>query len=337
MAGLLAAVGLLVAIDTGPSEAKPQSGSDAIQREIDQAQAFYRQKREQVEAQVNAQLGVDYAELYGVFQAKMRELKMKESMISRSPDAAERKTLRAVLRGEYQDPKLYKFLEAHSAFENEIENDHQFLGEYLSRLNSILENLIEQDPLLQYAFESSEFRQQYGTVLRRVVWRATQLKGVSAETVPLNVHSMFANKAKIPILIRLTPAAFSSLSYLRSTLLHELEHAIFYKDRRFSDAKQFAGGATQPADGPFAHYFTSLDPVDPTYQYHLIQEYYSFKAQVLFQEKVGERRHYALKASDRARITSMLEWTQSQLNAKNASFIAAHPTPPVVPLIERFY
>ena len=310
---------------------------EEIQKKIEDAQAFYQAKYRVIEDQVNQMFGINFSELKKQYEVKMNEINMKMSIIEKIDNPIEKDIKTKELQNEYQDPELYKYIEANSFYENEIEKDHMFVGELLDRLEKILETVVQKDPIFKYAYYSGEFKSHYGLVLKRVVWSSTTLQNVSAETSPINVHSVFGDKTKIPALIKYTPIAFFNLAFLRSIVIHELNHACFYKDPGFSDVTQFSGGATEKAEGNATHYFKSLNPYNPTYQYHLIHEYYSFKTQLIFDSLAENTPYFRLDAANKQNTENMLNWTYSQFNDSNKKFVADHPDPPIMKIINKFY
>lgn len=308
-----------------------------IQKKIQEAQTFYQAKYRTIEEQVNQMFQINFSELKQQYESKMNEINMKSSIIDKIDDPLQKDAEMKKLQAEYQEPDLYKYIEANSYYENEIEKDHLFAGELLERLENILEMVSQKDPVFKYAFYSGEFKNQYGLVLKRVVWGSTTLQNVSAETSPINVHSVFGDKTKIPALIKFTPIAFYNLAFLRSIVIHELNHACFYKDPAFADVTKFSGGAMEKAEGGATHYFKSLNPYNPTYQYHLIHEYYSFKTQLIFDELTEDTPYFRLDPANKKNTENMLNWTYSQFNDANKKFIEQNPNPPIMKVITKFY
>lgn len=307
-----------------------------IDQKIKFALSRYQTKFVELEDEVNRHFDINFGELRSEFETAMVQVRNKMALIEhiKEPHAREPK-LRA-LQDEYADERLYQFIDAYYYFANELEKDHAFVGDFLSMLEEILEMVIERDPLFKYAFNSREFQSRYGLILKRVVWKPGILKNASAETIPINVHSVFADKARIPVLMKLTPAAFSSSAFLRSILIHELSHVYFYKLPKYSDVKKFEGVAKEPESDSFVHYFKQLNPREPTFQYHLIQEYYGFKAQLLYHNRAPLSRYHQLDEDNLKSTKSMLHWTYSELSKKNKAFVKANPEPPVSVLIYRF-
>ena len=310
---------------------------EEIDSQIKAAQELYQTKLRSLEGQVNEIFQINFLKLSKELQIQMNERRLMSSFLNEIPDPHKREELLVSLKKEYAGERLDRFIEATAYLENEIEKDHLFVEKLLSSLEAVLDGVIQKDPIFRYAFLSPEFRNRYGLILRRVVWQAAQLRNVSAETGPLNVHSVFADKRKVPFLIKVTPFAFSSPSFLRSILIHELNHVYFYKEPPFSDARQFSSAAQQAPAGILTRYFKELNPFHPSYQYYLVHEYYSFKSQLLFDEKVRQSPSFRLSEADKKHVEKMLDWTYSQLNQKNKDFVQKNPNPPILPLIEKFY
>jgi len=320
------------------SQAAIQNPTDQeLSSMIDEAKGLYGSKYQVVKGQVSELFGIDISEYKRAHQSEINQLNLKISLIEKIEDSKERERRLQMLEKEYEDSDLFQYLEAYYYLQNEMAKDHLFVGRYLSTLEKLTELLIQKDPIFQYAFLSKEARARQGLILTRVVWQIGIAHNVCIVTEPLNLHSVFANKAKIPMLIRITPFAFHSLAYIRSLLLHELNHVYMYRDPVFSDAKRFGGKAIARAKGRFTHYFKSLNPISPSYQYHLIHEYYSFKSQLMFDEIIEDDPFYRLDPTNRKNIKQMFDWTYSQLNKANKKFVDANPIPPVFKLIQRFY
>ena len=311
---------------------------EGLAKKIADTQAYYQTKYKSAAEEVNKTFGIDFYAMKAEFDATMNQYGMKQSLIDKIEDPIEKNLKMKELEQEYQDPRLYQYIEAYYYFENEVEKDHEFVGELLTRLENILELATQKDACFRYLFNSPEFRKEFGLCVKRVVWGGnTSLQSVSAETTPLNVHSVFGDKTKLPILIKFTPLAFTSLPFLRSIMIHELNHVCFYKDPQFSDVTKFSGGATQKAEGEHTHYFKTLNPFNPTYQYHLIHEYYSFKTQLIFNKRVPDSPLFKLDDANLKNTQGMLDWSYSQLSDSNKQFVKEHPDPPIMRWLDQFY
>lgn len=332
---LLPIIFLLITLN---SQAEIQNPTDQeLSYMIKEANVLYNSKYQVVEQEVSKLFGIDISEYKRTHQSQIDQLNLKMSLIEKIEDPEEEKKHFRILEKEYENSDLFQYLEAYYYLQNDMEKDHLFVGKYLTILEKLTDLVIKKDPIFQYAFLSKEYQKDQGLILTRVVWQIAISRNVCIATQPLNLHSVFANKTKIPMLIRITPTAFYSLSYLRSLLVHELNHVYMYRDPILSDTKRFGGKAIARAKGKFTHYFKSMNPVNPSYQYHLIHEYYSLKSQLMFDEVVGEDPFYRLDEGNRKNIEQMLSWTYSQLNKDNKEFVKANPIPPVFNLIQRFY
>ena len=310
---------------------------EQLQAKIELARQVYEAKYQTLEEEVSRLFNINFAEYKKNYEEQMNQLNFKTSIIEKLQDQAEKERQLHQLEKEYRDSELFRYLEADRYLQNEMQKDHLFVGRYLSLLEEVVSAVIAKDPILSYAFHSRESENRLGLILTKVVWESGTFHDVSAVTKPLNLHSVFADKTKIPMLIDITPLAFPSLAFLRSIIIHELNHVYMYKDPVFSDVRRFAGAAVAPANGPFSHYFKSMNPFNPSYQYYLIHEYYSFKTQLIFDDLAGNTPFFRLDDANRENIKQMLKWSYDQLNEENKQFIERHPDPPILKLIERFY
>lgn len=253
-----------------------------------------------------------------------------------SPLAVASETLsdRSRLELETMIEEAWQYHKTHHG-QNNLEKDHGFIGAMLEKFETILDRLISEDPFFRALIKSPEYQNQWGLILTRVVWQSELGRDISGETVQLKNYSPFADPSKAPMLIKLTPLAFTSLPFLRSILLHELNHVCFFKDPRFSDPRRFQGAALQSSKGVMRHYFSRLDPRDPSYQFYLIHEYYSFKSQLLFDEQMEPI--FRLDPLSKARFEKMMEWTYAQMNAPNQKFVKLNPLPPISVQLRWFY
>jgi hypothetical protein len=317
---------------------KTQNLSDKeLQVTITKAKKLYENKFREVQPYINKLFGINFLEYKQNYQAQIEQLTSKISLIEEIPDSQEKERLFRMLKKEYEDKELFRYLEVHLYLQNEIAKDHLFAGKYLAELERIVEEVIQKDNLFRYVFNSKEFQNRNGLILTRVVWQISASRNVSMDTQPLNLHAVFADKSKTPVLIRITPLAFHSLAFLRSLLIHELNHAYMFRDPIFSNVERFSGEAIAPAKGKFTHYFKILNPTSPSYQYYLIHEYYGLKAQLMFDGIVEEEPFYKLDEKNKKNIEEMLTWVYSQLNVRNKKFVESNPTPSVFNLIRRFW
>ncbi len=278
---------------------------------IQTAHRAYDQKVRSLEKEVNALFQIDFTEASKTYGPEMRALETKISVAAKLDDPAIRRQRIQQIQNEYRNSELDRYLQAFYYLQNELEKDHRFVGEYLSLLEEALDKLIREDPFFSTIFLSQKFKDKNGLILKRVAWQPSRLYNVSAETSPLKIHSLFADTSRTPILIKLTPAAFSSPAFLRSILIHEINHALLYKDPLLSKAEILAG------------------PVSPSYQYYLLHEYYGLKAQILWDDE-PRNTNWKLDEANRENIGKMLEWTYAQLSEKNKKFVTQNPNPPIM-------
>ena len=227
--------------------------------------------------------------------------------------------------------------------ENELARSHLLKARCMEAYEKIVDSLIQADPLFNYFFLSPEYRQQHGLLLKRVVW---ELEGGSSSTKPLDAYTLFTDRTQTPFLIKVGPAAFASLAFLRSILIHELNHLLIYKepvfDPLFADLKQggAASGASSPkpttAGGSYSFFFNLRHGGTSGHQYFLIHEYYSFRAQLLYDETAPESPTHRLSPGDRAQTEKLAQWAFGQLSPRNKRFIQEHPDPPIQAYLLKF-
>jgi hypothetical protein len=316
---------------------KRNTTDEELVSKIQEAKHLYGQKYREVEKKAGVMFKIDFGNQRTNLEGQMHQLDLKLSMIKNIQDPEEQALRLRQLEEEYADSDLLPAMQAYHYVQNEMEKDHRFVGQYLAMLEEIVDVVIQKDPMFRYMFHSDEFERDQGLILTRVVWKAGVDVNVSAVTKPLNLHSVFADKVKIPMLITITPIAFHSLAFLRSILLHEVNHAYMFRDIVFSDVNRFSGGAIEPAKGNFTHYFKMMNPVSPSYQYHLIHEYYSLKAQLLFDDFMVGDAIYKLDKGSKENIKQIMQWSYSQLNEKNKAFTDTNDTPPVFDTILSYY
>lgn len=323
-------------IDEKFSEASPFSSEEGILlQKLEQSRELYKSKSHALAREIGRRFQMDFVQASKQYQEKRKELLQKTALLSKMGDLKQRNLELAELQASFQDPSFQRFLEASYAFENEMQKDHVFVGEMLARLEEILRLVIQQDPLFSYVFESKEFRERHGLLLKRVVWSIEAGMEVFAQTAPLDVYTVFADPAKAPMLVRFSSGAFQSVSFLRSVAIHELCHIYFYKE--LAGMEKFMGIAKalpQPSSG---HTAGSKNLLSPAYQYFLVHEYYGFKTQLLFDEKFSGTSSYRLDAETVKYVGKMKDWTFSQLNERNRRFVEENPVPPVIHWIKQYY
>lgn len=325
---------LYLAFSSQRSSYNIQNLSDKeLQAMIVRARKLYEDKFRRIEPYINKRFGINFWQEQQNYQAQMEQLVFKMSLIEEIAEPQEKEQRFHMLEKEYENSGLINYLQAWLYLQNEIEKDHLFVGEYLAMLEEIVGAVIQKDALFRYVVSSREFQDEHGIILTKVVWQISASRSVPVDTQPLNLHSVFANKAKTPVLIRITPSAFYSLAFLRSLLIHELNHVCMFRDTVFSDLERFSGKAIASAQGAFTHYFKILNPNAPSYQYYLVHEYYGLKTQLMFDDIVPASPFYKLDEKNKKNIEQMFVWVSSQLNEKNKKFVEANPDPLVFKLI----
>jgi len=222
--------------------------------------------------------------------------------------------------------------------ENELERNHLLRAKSLQAYEEILDEIISTDPIFAYFFNSSEYRATGGLLLTRVVWELSGSKSSSAH--PLATYTVFADRARTPFLIKVSPAAFSSLSFLRSIVLHELNHVLLYRDPLFAGLDRPSSleenQPTRLSSSKYSLFFNLQYGGTTDYQYHLVHEYYAFKTQLLYDDLAPHNPYYRLMPSDRTHIEHLYEWALGQLSGQYKAFVEAHPDPPLLPYLTRF-
>ncbi len=282
--------------------------------------------------QVDQRLGIDYRALDGRFGASYREWREKRAIIASMHDEAARQQARQRLDGIFHTPEALQYLEGRLVLENLLESDHRLKARRLQGCDEILEALIASDPLFRYFFHSPEYQRRYGLLLKRVVWASAE--GTSAATRPLETYTMFADRRRLPILIMITPAAFKSLPFLRSILIHELNHVVLYKEPLGAVSEPIASDAgalpSPPPATPYSRSFMKRHGGSNDYQQHLIHEYYAFTAQLLYDDRAASDSQQPLAPEDRWHIEHLRQWTFQQLSPPARAFVQQHPEPPVM-------
>ncbi len=314
------------------SAASPKLVDQDTSQLLSEAQALYNQKFKETENLILLRYKIQYSEYISKYQDQLLLYRDREAQVYKEKNRSLRITLLKKLQQDFPDAEMKKAAEIFYVFQNEMERDHAFTGNFLSKLEKVLEKVIQEDDFFRWIFVSSEFRNRYGLVLREVVWQIEQGSDLSGQTVPLNVHSFFLDNSKTPILVKLSPQAFKSLPFLRSILMHEANHVLMFKHPLFRNAEIFSGPAVRPAEGPYSHYFSKLNPSDMLYQFYLVHEYYGFQTQLLMSEVCGKDPKCRLEDRHQVYFQKALEWTFHELNSSNQGFVKKHPEPPAVRL-----
>jgi hypothetical protein len=170
------------------------------------------------------------------------------------------------------------------------------------------------------------------------VWELSGSKSSSAQ--PVTTYAVFADRVHTPFLIKVSPPAFSSLSFLRSIVIHELNHVLLYREPMFEGLDRPSSlDASQPtklSSSKYSLFFNLQYGGTSEYQYHLVHEYYAFKTQLLYDDLAPNTPYYHLMPADRTHIEHLYEWSLGQLSEEYKAFVKEYPDPPLLPHIKRF-
>lgn len=321
---------------TGPSW---DGVNQALATRIEAAQAEYLATRHTILQRINQWFRIDYEALYRRYDAHDREYRQQLEAVEKIQDDEAKRKERERLRATYDTPEYRQYAEARLVLENELERNHLLRAKSLQAYEEILDELIRADPVFAYFFHSSEYRATGGLLLTRVVWELSGSKSSSAH--PLATYTVFADRTRTPFLIKVSPAAFSSLSFLRSIVLHELNHVLLYRDPLFAGLDRPSSleenQPTKLSSSKYSLFFNLQYGGTTDYQYHLVHEYYAFKAQLLYDDLAPPHNpYYRLMPSDRTHIEHLYEWALGQLSGQYKAFVEAHPDPPLLPYLKRF-
>ena len=283
---------------------------------------------------VNQRFGIDYAKLDEAYHAWCEEYQRRLSAIEAVPDEARRQREKRALEASLASEAL-QYLEAKLYLDNELDRDHLLKARRLQGCEEILDMLTARDPLLRRFFHSPDYQRRYGLLLTRMVWALAE--GASAWTKPLDTYTMFTDRTRMPFLITVSPTAFTSLAFLRSILLHEITHVLLCKGTLLAGLERPSSLKdsipTQPTPSRYSLLFTLRYGHTPSYQYHLLQEYYAFSAQLLYDELAPPNAQRRLSPADRAQIERLRDWTYGELSDRHKAFVTAHPDSPIVSYI----
>lgn len=295
--------------------------------------------RQAVIRQIDRQLGIRYEALERLYWDRERLYRQQLAIVGPPPPGSP-----SPPRVQQQDPLFaapeYRwYTEARLLLDNELVRNHFLKAKSLHAYDDILQALIDEEPLFHHLFRSPEARGRYGLLLTQVVW---ELPGAeSASTKPLDAYTIFADRTQMPFLINVSSVAFTSLAFLRSIVVHELNHVLLYKHPRSTALEQMAPGQgtrvpTQPIPSSYSLFFNRRYGRTPHYQYHLLHEYYSFKAQLLYDDLAPASPYYRLSGADRRHIEHLYEWAWRELDERHRAFVEQYPDPPVVAYLHRF-
>jgi hypothetical protein len=296
-------------------------------------QTLYQAAYREAVRRVDQELQVDYETLRQQYQSAYR---LNQQKLTIAEQAGESFQVRDVLTDPDEPPELRLFGEASLVLENELERSHLLKGQYLQACEDLLDDVIEEDALLRYFFRSREYKGRYGLLLKRMVWRLDN--GESASARPLKPYTVFADRRQTPFLVLVSPAAFDSLAFLRSILLHELNHVLLYKEpyrgvERPAEAEE--GVPKTPISLPYGWLFTKRFARTNAYQFHLMHEYYAFKAQLIYDGSVRGDPHRELPMKDRVHIEHLYAWTLAELSPQSREVIQQTPEPPIIALLRQ--
>jgi hypothetical protein len=316
------------------AEADPASSQRLSQR-MQVLQSMYQAAHREAVARVNQQLGVDYDQLHQRYYTTYRLQQQKLSIVEQAGDGSADKAY-DLLTEVTADIEQQLYAEASLVLDNELERSHLLRGAYLQGCEEVLDELIASDPLLSHIFRSAEYKNRYGLLLKRMVWRLDS--GESALAKPLKAYTVFADRRQTPFLVLISPAAFDSLSFLRSILVHELNHVLLYKEP-FGGVErpvtEEEGVPKQPAGLPYGWLFTKRFARTSSYQFHLVHEYYAFKAQLLYDDQVRGDPYRALPMKDRIHIEHLYAWALGELSGQSREVIRRSPDPPIITLMRQ--
>ncbi len=304
---------------------------------MERVRVLYDSARRGLVHQVNQRLGIDYEALSLRYQEADFRYRQKLNIVEKIPNLEARHREEEKLRAELVAPDYRRFAEARLVLENELERNYALKADLLQGYEGILDLLIDVDPTLSYFFRSEEYQQRFGLLLKRMVWDLSG--GEAASTKALNTSPVFADRRRMPFLIQVSPTAFTSLSYLRSILIHELNHVLLEKEPLFLEVRRRSGPGEnmpkKPITDLYSFFFNLRFARTPDYQYHLIQEYYSFEAQLACDDSASLDPRYRLPPSDRRRIKELADWALSELSTRNQAFVKKHPNPPILAYLQR--
>lgn len=287
---------------------------------------------------VNERFGIDYLALDRLYDPLYREYHDKRAIVAAIQDEQTRMRELSALEERFQTPEARRYMEARLFLDNELDREHLLKARRLQACEEILEALIASDPLLRHCFHSPEFQGRYGLLLKRAVWGLPE--GLSATAKPLGPYTMFADRTRMPMLISVSPKAFGSLPYLRSTLIHELNHVLLDKEPPYAGLQRMPQSAPKTTAPPpsrrYARYFMTRHGRSASYQYYVIQEYYSFVAQLLYDDRVRADPHRRLAPEERRYTEQLRDWAFEQLSPEQQAFIQRHPEPPLAPYLKAY-
>ena len=310
-----------------------------LAQRIQAVQREYETARQAAAHHVDQRLGIDYEALDRRYREHDRIYREQLAIVEKIQDEPAKQQKIKALQAAFVSPEYLQYAEARLVLENELERDHLLRARCLQAYEAILDEVISADPLLGYFFRSSEYRSRYGLLLKRVVWQVST--GESASTKSLTTYAVFADRTRTPFLITISPLAFSSLSFLRSILIHELNHVVLEKDPRFAQAERLSSlderlPSQAMTSDRYRLVFNLRHGQTTGYQYHVLHEYYSFRAQLLYDDAMPPTPNRRLSPLDRKRIEQLCQWAEHELGEQNRVFVQAHPAPPIASYFQHY-
>ncbi|MDP3723895.1 MAG: hypothetical protein Q8R91_10470 [Candidatus Omnitrophota bacterium] len=334
---------LLLLVSSGLWLVPAAAAADSLNRQLAaQLQLVHVERdavRQAIIRRLDQQLGIRYDALERLYGDRERLYRRQLSIAGSSPSGSPSPPRIQPLDPLFAIPEYRWYTEARLLLDHQMVRNHFLQAKSLHAYEEILEALIDEEPIFRHLFRSPEARRQYGLLLTQVVW---ELPGAeSASTRPLDAYTVFADRTQMPFLIRLSATAFTSLAFLRSIVVHELNHVLLYKQPRITALEQMAPqhgsrAPTQPIPSPYSLSFNRRYGRTPHYQYHLLHEYYSFKAQLLYDDLAPVSPYYRLSGADRQHIERLYEWAWRELDERHRAFVEREPDPPVVAYLQRF-
>ena len=316
--------------------AAPADINEQLAARISAVQQEYHTAYRAIVERVNRQFGADYEALHRAHQAHYEAYRQKSALVDQMEEGPRQRAARRELEAFFKDPDRLRYVEMRLVLENELERDHLLRARLLAAYEEMLDRLIEGDPLLRYFFQSPAYADAHGLLMKRMVWELAA--GTSSSTTPLSAYAVFADRQRTPYLITLTPVAFDSLPFLRSILIHELNHVLMDKEAFLAGAEHAAATPSSAPSGdaasPYSRFFNLRFGGSSNYQHSLLHEYYSFKAQLLYDDEAPRNAAYRLPEVSRRYIESLAEWSYNELSPENKAFVQGHPTPPIEPYVQ---
>jgi hypothetical protein len=324
-----------------PGLAAPSSANESIDQRLAermrQVQETYQQARHAAIRQLDEELGIRYEALQQLYEEHERASREQRRPLAQASQTTPAPPPAAPNQAFLAHPEYLRYTEARLLLDNRLARNHLLRTGCLDAYESILDDLVDADPLLRAFFHSPDYVHRYGVLLKQVVW---ELSGAdAASTKRLGVYTIFADRAQMPFLIQLSPAAFTSLPFLRSLLIHELNHVLLYKEPMFAELERPSSPQesipTQPIPGWYSFFFNLRYGRTPAYQYQLVQEYYSFQAQLLYDDAAPLTVYHRLSPQERGQIASLLTWTFNQLSPRYQAFVRRYPDPPMAAYVRQ--